>query len=463
MAGDTIYESNTVENGYGLATALGVTAEQTFTPQIAHAIYKVRVKLTRGGSPTGNIFIDIRDASNSILCSSDAMAMSAVTSGGIYTIYTFTFTANPTLQADTLYTIHLTCTGGDESNYIGIHCNYAAATDAYSRGSAYGEPDYTDWYFVECGDLLPPPGLVWTARTLPSIAYWSSIAFGNGMFVAVADFGTHAASSPDGITWTARTLPWWGQWKSVAYGNGMFVAVSHLDGVAATSLDGITWTLHSSGYDWSSITYGNGVFAVVETGSMAAATSSDGITWTVHPLPSTATWSSIAFGNGIFVAVAEGGTVAASSSDGITWTARTLPASENWLSVAFGESIFVAVANASSASASSPDGITWAARTLSSSSAGWSSVTFGGGIFVAIQGNGYQGAASSPDGITWTAGAMPSFGYWQSVAYGGGMFVAVVYDSNIAASAEWALPLPPVTPFTHSLVWPFKFQLTRIP
>ena len=71
------------------------------------------------------------------------------------------------------------------------------------------------------------PGAEWTQETMPVGAYWYSVAYGNGTFVAVAGNASNiAATSPDGITWTQRTLPASANWYSVAYGNGAFVAIS---------------------------------------------------------------------------------------------------------------------------------------------------------------------------------------------------------------------------------------------
>ena len=47
--------------------------------------------------------------------------------------------------------------------------------------------------------------------------------------------GNRVMTSPDGVTWTARTLPSWQYWSSVTYGNGVFVAVAGSSNVAATS------------------------------------------------------------------------------------------------------------------------------------------------------------------------------------------------------------------------------------
>ena len=118
-------------------------------------------------------------------------------------------------------------------------------------------------------------GSTWTGRALPSSASWDSVAYGNGVFVAVASGGTTAATSPDGITWTPRALPSSASWDSVAYGNGVFVAVA---------------------------------------GGIAAATSPDGISWTGRTLPVSANWDSVIFGNGVFVAISNTASTTAATS-----------------------------------------------------------------------------------------------------------------------------------------------------
>jgi len=88
-------------------------------------------------------------------------------------------------------------------------------------------------------------GISWTARTLPSAATWRCICYGGGLFVAAAGGSNNLATSPDGITWTSRTTGAVAH-SSVAYGNGMFVAASTTSlttsGQVYTSPDGITWT-----------------------------------------------------------------------------------------------------------------------------------------------------------------------------------------------------------------------------
>jgi hypothetical protein len=84
-------------------------------------------------------------------------------------------------------------------------------------------------------------GQTWTSRTLPSSTNWASVAFGNNRFVAVSSTsGTAAAYSLDGITWTASTITS-AAYTSIAYGQGTFLAVSATT-TAASSPDGVVWT-----------------------------------------------------------------------------------------------------------------------------------------------------------------------------------------------------------------------------
>ena len=48
------------------------------------------------------------------------------------------------------------------------------------------------------------PGVDWTSRTSAADNEWNSVAYGNGLFVAVASAGTgdRVMTSPEGITWT---------------------------------------------------------------------------------------------------------------------------------------------------------------------------------------------------------------------------------------------------------------------
>ena len=172
---------------------------------------------------------------------------------------------------------------------------------------------------------------------MPNTLAWDGVTYGNGIFVAVAQITTSAASSTDGITWTLRTMPNTSSWDGVTYGNGTFVAVAlNNTTLAASSTDGITWTLRTmpKALAWYGVTYGNGIFVAVASNTTSAASSTDGITWTLRTMPNVLAWYAVTYGNGTFVAVQGSGTIsAASSTDGITWTLRTMPNASVWYAV----------------------------------------------------------------------------------------------------------------------------------
>ena len=93
------------------------------------------------------------------------------------------------------------------------------------------------------------------------------------MFVAVAQNG-YTSYSYDGITWISSTLV--GEWTSVAYGNNMFVALAKH--YTSYSNDGINWSVPSvlSG-QWMSVANGNNMLIAVANGYTSY--SNDGINW----------------------------------------------------------------------------------------------------------------------------------------------------------------------------------------
>ena len=119
----------------------------------------------------------------------------------------------------------------------------------------------------------------WAAQTAGAATnQWSSIAFGNGVFVAISydgpSSGTNSVmTSPDGVIWTARTPAYSTYyWSLVTFGNGLFVAITVSKVVA--SADGITWTAGTAiSGAWKSVTSGKGIFVAV------ASFSSQVMTW----------------------------------------------------------------------------------------------------------------------------------------------------------------------------------------
>ena len=240
----------------------------------------------------------------------------------------------------------------------------------------------------------------------------------------IADPGFRVATSVDGITWTQRMAPARYAWSSVAYGNGLFVAVANGNGGTTqvmTSSDGITWTLQTtpstqSNHNWISVTYGNSGFVAVASGGTGtlnrAMYSTDGVTWLAGVTPADpAGLVSVTYGNGLYVAVAttsaSGNLGAVTSTNGATWTARNTTY-DDWTSVVFANATFTAVGNSGTASRSvmiSTDGTTWTTRAASSGNA-WSAVTYGLNQFIAVSTNGTnnQVMTANPTRTIWATG-----------------------------------------------------------
>ena len=203
---------------------------------------------------------------------------------------------------------------------------------------------------------------------MPSTSNWNSVTYGlasnnsTGLFLAVSGQGDAGAYTLNGTNWFSTTLPNVGdssqsEWKDVAYGKGVFVAIaSSSNAVAVGSYNSTTDTWSWSGgvvevqdstpEDWSSIAYGNGRFVIVST-SGDVSYSFDGAQWytTSAGMPQSAGtemyWKQIRYGQGVFFAVCETSTgdvttFAATSYDGILWTSRSLTATQRWGVIGFG-------------------------------------------------------------------------------------------------------------------------------
>ncbi len=136
-------------------------------------------------------------------------------------------------------------------------------------------------------------GQTWTAATLPYNGAWIYVEYNENILVATNSQGNTAAySTNNGATWTGITMPSNGTpntgWNQIAYGNGVFVAVaggydSSLHRVVGYSENGINWTtktISATDRNWGSISFGNGKFVLLvynNSGTCFGAHSTDGI------------------------------------------------------------------------------------------------------------------------------------------------------------------------------------------
>lgn len=233
------------------------------------------------------------------------------------------------------------------------------------------------------------------AATLPNMV-WNSIAYGNGVFVAVGSGAlvsgstytptNIAAVSTDGKNWQQIILPASQSWKCVAFGNGTFIAVARSGSTSIVkSTDGFNWTSQTmTAYEGVAICYGGGIWVI--TGgdiSNASLSSPDGVTWTARTMPSTGNWNRISYGGGLFIATdGSNANVAAKSANGTTWSAVTLTlASGATASIAFGFSKFF-IASGSGSLISTADGVTF--TTIEPNANTIQNIVYADGVLIAL-------------------------------------------------------------------------------
>ena len=307
--------------------------------------------------------------------------------------------------------------------------------------------DNSTTYFIEPKIQYADPAFSQTAVTLPNqvSSTYSSIGYGNNLFLAVAGNSANIARSTDGTTWSTTPLPSAATWTGIAYGNSYWVAIaSGTDVMAYSSANGLGWrtsTLPASA-GWIKVVYGLNMFVAIATsGTSVAYSTSYGASWTTGTGLPSAVWTGLAYGGGRFVAVSgTSSTQAAYSIDGMAWTSSTLPSSTDWSDIAYGNNRYVAVSSTSAKTAYSFDGITWYQSSIAITA---SKISYGQGVFVALSMSGTI-AYTSDDGFNWkqkTVSDTPYtgivFGYTSSA--GNGVFVTVAgatTGSNIFAGVR---------------------------
>lgn len=202
------------------------------------------------------------------------------------------------------------------------------------------------------------------------------------------DSGQTWSSKNDGTTGLSQYL----NWSSIAYGNGKFVATAY--GVSSsfrnvkTSSDGITWSEPASVGDsnnYSSVTWSeeNGRFvitkALANNGLSSILWSEDGDNWNfsepVSDSDGVLTFNDAAYGEGVWVAVGHNGNIAYSANNGEEWFKTNFledndigPIEQQlftFTSVAYANGYFIAVGGTSGyefegkRGAYSTDGINW--------------------------------------------------------------------------------------------------------
>jgi hypothetical protein len=197
---------------------------------------------------------------------------------------------------------------------------------------------------------------------------------------------TAFALSSDGLTWTAFELNQTAALTSVAYGNGVFVAVGSRgqDAVALVSTDGFEWldAMDPNSAGFSSVIFAGDQFIAVGS-SGRIATSPDGFSWeeqdsgTVQPL------FSVAYADGLYVAGGAGGMIV-TSPDSIHWKTQSSGQSADIKTLTFGAGTFVAGPSINGYVLSSTDGVQWKKHQMALGAFSATAMAYGAGVVTAV-------------------------------------------------------------------------------
>jgi hypothetical protein len=160
-----------------------------------------------------------------------------------------------------------------------------------------------------------------------------SVAYGDGRWVVLGSGGASAYSTNGGISWVSGGTVGAGTYTSIAYGQGVFVAITTGATTTRISTDGgQTWAAGGAlpaSSTWVSIAYGANKFvAVSSNGAVDPAYSVDrGTTWSnagETGYLGTGTITSVHYGQGVFVVTTSSSNNMSSSEDGLNWTTRAI-------------------------------------------------------------------------------------------------------------------------------------------
>jgi hypothetical protein len=334
-------------------------------------------------------------------------------------LYSFQLNANVQSQ---WYTLDYSSYGNQITEGVLISSSVYFVSDNFNiikyTDSAFSIPGFTTSSFVSAGTKIihsTDNGHSWLPVISQESAYWSSVAYLNGIFVMTQPYIMSYSYSTDyGLTWILGSAPIKGY---VGAGSNVFVNV--YDNNQAYSYDGLEWNLVSFPLygNWTNIAFGNGVF-VMSGASNQAYSTDNGLSWNYPDVQLPGTWTAAAYGNGVFILTSAYFNNQAYSTDyGITWEYVDSALYGNWYGAAYGNGVFVMVGDA--LAYSEDNGLSWS-LSPSPDVGSWTSVTFADGVFVAI-GGGTQ--ARSNDGITWEYPSVQVSGYWSGVAASPSKFV----------------------------------------
>lgn len=282
-------------------------------------------------------------------------------------------------------------------------------------------------------------GETWTPRTSATEADLRSVAFGNGMFVAV---GKEIVSSTNGAEWKKATVSAQGTFTSVLYAAGKFSAAND-QGQVYDSTDGSSWTLAKSwgrppfepGPQLQSITYANGFYVAIDPSGRL-------LQYGSRQWEDSQGWGSecsrILYLGGRFLGLCSG-MVFTGTPDGRQWDRRDSKTYVLLNDAIYDGRRYLAVGE-SGAIVSSPDGVNWTELAKPRQAPDYYAIEYANGLYVVAGDDGR--IWTSKDGSAWTQ----KYGGVQVDLAG----VAEARNLVVAVGADGAI-------FSSSSPWPWKW------
>ena len=260
-----------------------------------------------------------------------------------------------------------------------------------TRGAAAGNGIYvvssgTDMY-------ISTNAVTWDYVETSSTDIFFSIAFGNGVFVAVGDSG-RIMTSTDGISWINRSSPTIESIRGVAFDkvNGYFWATGRNDSRVYRSINnGVSWANITTNQtsNTNGIAVNGDVIVVSSDHSSGSAgriytSTNGGASWSTSYSLSFKLWDVI-YENNIFVVVGDNGRII-SSGNGTSWSENNISTSSNIYTIAYGSNHWVIVGQGPGISVSISTNLNnWEQKsTITTTSTG--QIAFGDGFFVFTRG-----------------------------------------------------------------------------
>lgn len=242
----------------------------------------------------------------------------------------------------------------------------------------------------------------------------NSLIYANEKFMYIGSSGYSLRYSTDnGQTWIDASLPYSGSFSTIAYGNNIYVL--SIGWSYYTSSDLINWSNENNFTNYgNAIIFANNLFISLNigggTGNNKYNYSSNGTNWSSGTFPDSIDISVFKFVNNKFIAL--GGNKIFISEDGINWTNGTLPENVTWNGIAYGKGKYVISQNQGKAYYSTDlstwtQGIVYGTGSMTSSTG--NNVFFINNQFIAFNSMLADGTTPSndfvsvsDDGINWT-------------------------------------------------------------